>query len=200
MNKRNYQLELDQLIKDLVAKGERKKLLLHACCAPCLSYSLIYLKDFFDITIYFYNPNITGGEEYQKRLDEILRFTKNFGVPVISGEYDANDFYTVVAGLENEVEGGKRCFECYRLRLEKTAKAAKDGGYDYFCSTLSISPLKNAEKLNAIGEELSTVYGVKHLPNDFKKKGGYLRSVELSKEYGLYRQNFCGCEYSKPKA
>ncbi len=197
MNKRNYQLELEKIIDGVQISGKKPRLFMHACCAPCSSYCVIYLKDFFDITLYYYNPNITDFDEYQKRLLELKKFADNFGIEVLADDYNSQDFFTAIKGLENEVEGGKRCFECYKLRLEKTAKKAKDLGYDYFCSTLSISPLKNADKLNEIGEELSSVYKVAHLPNDFKKKGGYLKSVELSKEYGLYRQNYCGCVFSK---
>ena len=195
MNKRNYQAELEKIISGL--DGKKPKLFMHACCAPCASYCVAYLKDFFDITLFYYNPNITDFDEYQKRLFELEKFAQNFSIKVVDGGYSTDEFFTTVKGLESEVEGGKRCFACYKLRLDKTARLAKENGYDYFCSTLSISPLKNSSKLNEIGEALSVVYGVKHLPNDFKKKGGYLRSVELSKEYGLYRQDYCGCVFSK---
>lgn len=197
MNKRNYQLELEKIIDGIKKSGKKPRLFMHACCAPCSSYCVTYLKDFFDITLFYYNPNITDFDEYQKRLLELKKFADNFNIEVLDGDYNNQEFFTAIKGLESEVEGGKRCFECYKLRLEKTATKARDLGYDYFCSTLSISPLKNADKLNEIGEELSSVYKVAHLPNDFKKKGGYLKSVELSKEYGLYRQNYCGCVFSK---
>ena len=196
MNKRNYQAELDKII--LGINSEKKpKLLLHCCCAPCASYCLTYLKDYFDITAFYYNPNITDLDEYNKRLSELERFSSSLGINVIDGGYNADLFYSATKGMGNMAEGGERCFICYQMRLDKTAIIAKESGYDYFCSTLSISPLKSTEKLNQIGEELAIKYGVKHLPNDFKKRGGYLASIALSKEHGLYRQNYCGCSFSK---
>lgn len=196
MNKRNYQAELEKIIDGI--NGEKKpKLLLHCCCAPCASYCITYLKDYFEITAFFYNPNITDIDEYNKRLFELERFSSVFGIKVIDGGYNADLFYSKTKGMEELFEGDRRCFVCYALRLDKTASVAKETGYDYFCSTLSISPLKNADKLNEIGEKLSLTHGVKHLPNNFKKRGGYLASINLSKEYGLYRQNYCGCSFSK---
>ncbi len=194
----NYQLNLDNTIKFL---EKTPKLLLHCCCAPCSSYVLEYLSDFFGITCLFYNPNISPEKEYDKRAEELKRLIstqphKN-PVSLIVEKYNSEEFFAAVKGLENIKEGGERCFKCYRLRLEMAAKYAKEYNFDYFCSTLSISPLKNALKLNEIGEELSEIYGVPHLPNDFKKRGGYKRSIELSTMYNLYRQNYCGCIFSK---
>ena len=198
MQRINYQRELDKLITALEGAP---RLLLHACCAPCSSYCLEYLSQYFSITVLYYNPNISPAEEFRKRAEELKRLvsempTKN-PVSLEIDEYEPHEFLDAVKGLENEPEGGKRCFVCYRLRLERAAKYAAEHGFDYFCSTLSISPLKSAQKLNEIGGELSEIYKVQTLPNDFKKKGGYLRSIELSREYGLYRQNYCGCVFSK---
>lgn len=200
MNKTNYQKELDALIAALDEK-KPPRLLLQACCAPCLSYVLEYLSQYFDITVYYYNPNISPESEFEKRFAEIKRLIKEMPVKnevkLIKGVYRYEDFLDVAAGLEEAPEGGERCFKCYRLRLEKTAELARDEGFDCFCTTLSISPLKNSQKLNEIGQELAEKYGVKWLPSDFKKKEGYKRSIELSREYNLYRQNFCGCVYSR---
>lgn len=197
--KRNYQKELDRVINGL---GETvPKLFLHSCCGPCSSYVLEYLSQYFSITVFYYNPNIYPSEEYYHRVEEQQRLIDemNFVHPVsfVEGQYDTDRFYALAKGLEKEPEGGERCFRCYRLRLEQSAALAKEGGFDYFTTTLSISPYKNAEKLNEIGEELAAQYGVKHLPCDFKKKEGYKRSVELSKIYGMYRQDYCGCVFSK---
>lgn len=194
----NYQRRLDELINNL---SGMPRLLLHCCCAPCSSYVLEYLSRFFEITCLFYNPNISPAEEYEKRAEELRRLIseqphKN-PVSIIVEKYNPKDFFAAVKGYEHIKEGGERCFRCYRLRLEMAAKYAKEYNFDYFCSTLSISPLKNARKLNDIGEELSEIYKISHLPNDFKKKGGYKRSIELSAEYDLYRQNYCGCVFSK---
>ena len=176
-------------------------LLLHACCAPCSSACLEYLNGNFDMTVFYYNPNISPKEEFEKRLSEEKRLVSEMplsgDIRVIEGEYDYGDFLEAVKGLEDAPEGGERCFKCYRLRLEKTAELAKKKGFDYFCTTLSISPLKNSQRINEIGEAVAEQYGVKWLPSDFKKKEGYKRSIELSKQYGLYRQNFCGCVFSK---
>lgn len=194
----NYQCRLDELINNL---SGTPRLLLHCCCAPCSSYVLEYLSRFFEITCLFYNPNISPAEEYKKRAEELRRLIseqphKN-PESIIVEKYNPQDFFAAVKGYEHIKEGGERCFRCYRLRLEMAAKYAKEYNFDYFCSTLSISPLKNARKLNEIGEELSEIYKISHLPNDFKKKGGYKRSIELSAEYDLYRQNYCGCVFSK---
>lgn len=200
MNKRNYQRELEQLISN-IEPGHVPSLLLHACCAPCSSYCLEYLSQHFSITVLFYNPNISPAAEYQKRVDEIKRLISELPaknkISLIEGRYLPEEFYTSVKGLENEPEGGKRCHVCYELRLHEAAVVAKELGYDYFTTTLSISPLKDADKLNEIGKKLSDEYGISYLYSDFKKKNGYKRSIELSKEYKLYRQNFCGCVFSK---
>ena len=200
MNKRNYQRELEHLLGDL--SGERvPRLLLHSCCAPCSSYVLEYLSQYFEITVFYYNPNIYPPREYEKRVVEqrelIQKLPAHHPVRFLEGTYDPKDFYEAVKGLEQIFEGGERCFACYRLRMEAAARMAAEGGFDYFTTTLSISPLKNAEKINEIGEELERQYQVKHLLSDFKKKNGYKRSVELSGLYGLYRQDYCGCVFSK---
>lgn len=197
MNSRNYQTELDGIIQGLAAPPT---LLLHGCCAPCSSYVLEYLSQHFLITLYFYNPNITLQEEYTRRLEEVRRLVSvlpvKHPVTLLEGEYDPALFAALAQGKESEREGGTRCADCYDLRLAQTARLAAQGGFDYFTTTLSISPYKNAYKLNEIGERLAGTYGVRHLPSDFKKRGGYKRSVELSAEYGLYRQDYCGCVYS----
>lgn len=201
MNNRNYQRELDALITGFEKENKVPRLFLHSCCAPCSSYVLEYLSKYFEITVFFYNPNISPKEEYEKRVEEIRRMIgeMNFIHPVklVEGTYDPQIFFRMAKGLEQVPEGGERCFRCYRLRMEEAAKLAKEGGYDYFTTTLSISPLKNAPKINEIGEELAEIYGVAHLPSDFKKKNGYKRSIELSREHHLYRQDYCGCVFSK---
>lgn len=197
MEKRNYQRELDVFINRLENKP---KLLLHSCCAPCSSYVLEYLSKHFDITVLYYNPNIYPEKEYFFRENEQERFINQVfsnDVKFKKEEYNPDEFYTAVKGLEGIKEGGERCFKCYHLRLEKTAQIAKENNFDYFTTTLSISPYKNAEKLNEIGEILSGKYGVKYLISDFKKKNGYKRSTELSREYNIYRQDYCGCVFSK---
>ena len=200
----NYSKWLEKEIESLRAERVRPRLLLQACCAPCSSYTLEYIASTFDITLFFYNPNISPEKEYDFRASELERFIsvhpscKDVKLEVC--KYDASPFWEIAKGLEALPEGGERCMKCYRLRLEETAKAAKNGGYDYFCTTLSISPHKNAEALNAFGREFAEKYGIKYLFSDFKKKGGYARSIELSKEYGLYRQDYCGCAYSKAEA
>ncbi|MCQ2217710.1 MAG: epoxyqueuosine reductase QueH [Paludibacteraceae bacterium] len=200
-NKINFQQLLEDLISKLKKEGELPSLLLHSCCAPCSSYVLEYLSQFFSITVFYYNPNIWPDEEFRKRVLEqeefIQKLPTKHKIGFIAGNYDTERFYAMAKGKEHLREGGERCFDCYRLRLEESAVLAKDKGFDYFCTTLSISPLKNAQKLNEIGEELAQKYGVKYLPSDFKKKNGYLRSTQLSKEYGMYRQDYCGCIYSK---
>ena len=197
----NYQKELEKLIEKEQKEGRVPRHFLHACCAPCSSYVLEYLSQYFSITVFFYNPNISPREEYEKRVAEIKRLIgeMEFKNPVelVEGEYEPQDFFAMAKGLEDVPEGGERCFRCYRMRMEETARLAAEGGYDYFTTTLSISPLKNAAKINEIGQELGEIYRVSHLPSDFKKKNGYKRSVELSHEYGLYRQNYCGCVFSK---
>jgi len=201
MNKVNYQKELDRIIDGLGQQGEPPRLLLHVCCAPCSSYCLEYLSEYFDITVYYYNPNISKKEEYLKRLAEEERYisVKEFKHPVklTESNYDPQEFFDAVRGLEKEPEGGLRCRECFKLRLEASAKKAKELGFEWFTTTLTISPLKNAALLNEIGAEMGEKYGVKWLPSDFKKKEGYKRSIELSREYGLYRQDYCGCVFSR---
>lgn len=197
--KRNYQKELDRLIASL--KGRRPTLLLHACCAPCSSYVLEYLSQFFEITLFYYNPNIAPESEYRYRVSELKRLVAEMlpesGVTVLEGNYDPERFLSAVKGLEQEPEGGKRCMVCYRLRLEESAKIARELGCEYFTTTLSISPLKNAQALNDIGAELAPIYQTKYLHSDFKKREGYKRSIQLSAEYGLYRQDYCGCAFSR---
>lgn len=200
MNRRNYQKELEQIIHICQKEEKTPRLLLHSCCAPCSSYVLEYLSNYFSITVFYYNPNIYPPEEITKRAQEqkrlIAAIPALYPITYKEGTYDPERFYQITKGHEQDPEGGERCFLCYRLRLEEAAREAKNGGYDYFTTTLSISPLKNAEKLNEIGEELGGVYGVSYLNSDFKKKNGYKRSIELSGEYGLYRQNYCGCVFS----
>lgn len=202
--KQNYQKELEKTLTALERDGRVPSLLLHACCAPCSSYVMEYLASHFLITILFYNPNISETAEYEKRKQELLRLIQDmpFLYPVswLESTYRAEEFYQAVPHRKIDREGGESCFQCYRLRLEKTAQEAAAGKYDYFTTTLSISPLKNAQKLNMIGRELSEQYHVPYLYSDFKKKNGYKRSIELSAEYGLYRQNYCGCIFSKKEA
>lgn len=201
MNKRNYQRELEQTITILQKEEKVPTLLLHSCCAPCSSYVLEYLSQYFRITVLYYNPNIFPEEEYEKRIREqqtlIDAMPVTYPVQLIAKPYTPQEFYEAVKGVEQIPEGGERCFRCYWLRLLEAAKEAKAGGFNYFTTTLSISPLKNAQKLNEIGEELAAEYGVAYLNSDFKKKNGYKRSTELSREYGLYRQDYCGCVFSK---
>ena len=197
---RNYQKELDKIILQMT---QRKKLLLHSCCAPCSSYCLEYLSQYFDVTVFYYNPNITEENEYQKRAAEQLRLIRAMNerqhttISYAEGVYEPEEYLAMVRGLEQEPEGAGRCERCFRLRLTKTAEYASDNGFDYFTTTLTISPLKNAHLLNALGEEIGKKTGIAFLPSDFKKKEGYKRSIELSKEYDLYRQNYCGCIFSK---
>lgn len=200
MNKINYQKELDKVIEVLQRQGRVPRLLLHSCCAPCSSYVLEYLSRYFEITVFYYNPNIYPPEEFGKRVEEqkrlIAQLPAEHPISFLDGPYEPERFYEMARGLEQVPEGGARCFKCYRLRLTETAEMACAGKYDYFTTTLSISPLKNAEKLNEIGGQLAKDYGVDYLYSDFKKRNGYKRSTELSREYGLYRQDYCGCEFS----
>lgn len=204
MNQRNYQKELETCIAKLQEENRVPRLFLHSCCAPCSSYVLEYLSRYFEITVFYYNPNISPREEYEKRVEEMRRLIREmkFDHPVsfLEGEYRPEIFFEMAKGLEDLPEGQERCFRCYRLRLEETARLAKEYGFSWFTTTLSISPLKNASMLNQIGEELGEIYHISHLPSDFKKKNGYKRSTELSKEYGLYRQNYCGCVFSRREA
>ena len=204
MQNRNYQKELEKLIEKQQRDGEKPSLLLHSCCAPCSSYVLEYLAPYFNICDFYYNPNISPKREYEDRKDELVRLISEMGlsteVSFLEGTYHPEDFFAMAKGLEDLPEGGERCFRCYEMSLRESAKIAKEQGAEYFATTLTISPLKNAQKLNEIGEKLAEEYGVKYLPSDFKKKNGYKRSVELSAQYELYRQNYCGCVFSKLQA
>ncbi len=201
--KENYQKKLDEILCKPETIG--KKLLIHCCCAPCSSYVLEYLGNYFSITVLYYNPNITSEAEYHKRVEEQKRLIDAFNaqnkckypISFLEGEYHPNLFFEAVRGHEKDKEGGKRCEICFEMRLSEAACLAKEGGFDFFTTSLTISPLKNAEKLNDIGSACGEKYGVAFLPSDFKKKNGYKRSIELSKEYDLYRQNFCGCVFSQ---
>lgn len=194
MNAKKYDLLMQDEIKNT---DGRKKLLLHCCCAPCSSACLERLKDYFNITVFFYNPNIEDGE-YLKRKNELIRFITETGWAKIRDcEHETKAFYEISKGLEDCKEGGERCEKCFYLRLERTAREAKENGFDYFATTLTLSPLKNAKLINETGERLGGTYGVKWLYSDFKKSDGYLRSLTLSKEHQLYRQSYCGCVYSK---
>lgn len=199
MNKINYQKETNSVIESL--NGTVPTLLLHSCCAPCSSYTLEYLSRYFSITVFYFNPNISPKAEFDKRFAEQKRLIETLPsenkISLICGDYNYDEFLNIARGYESVPEGGERCFRCYRMRLEKTAELAKQNGFDYFCTTLSISPLKNSQKINEIGFDVAEKYGVKWLPSDFKKREGYKRSIELSREYDLYRQNFCGCVFSK---
>lgn len=196
----NYEILMEKQLKEIEKTGIKPKLLLHSCCAPCSSAILEFLQNYFDITVYFYNPNITFEEEYYKRLNEQREYheKREYSIRVIEGNYDPKeDFFKQVKGLEDRREGRERCFKCYTLRMEATAQKAKELGFDYFSTVLSISPLKNAQWINEIGEKLSKKYGIKFLNGDFKKKNRYLRSIEISRKYELYRQDYCGCVFSK---
>lgn len=198
--KENYQKVLENIIKGNEQIGKIPKLLLHSCCAPCSSYCIEYLSKYFDITLYFYNPNISKKEEFNKRANELTRLVDSMPltrpINVIIEQYEPNEFYEIAKGLENEPERGKRCEECFKLRLERSAQYARKNNFDYFTTTLSISPHKDAQLLNEIGKDFSRKYNIPYLFSDFKKKNGYKRSIELSTEYNLYRQNYCGCIYS----
>lgn len=197
--KPNFQRELEGVLKTI--GKQTPKLLLHACCAPCSSYVLEYLSQYFEITIFFYNPNITEKKEYQKRVEEVKRLISEMKlsneVTVLEGRYEPDKFLAMARGLEKEPEGGSRCYECYKMRLKETADMASQYGYPYFTTTLSISPHKNAIWINELGKQMEEKYQSQFLPSDFKKKNGFKRSIELSEQYHLYRQNFCGCIYSR---
>lgn len=205
MNQPNYQKELEKILSGIEGRGDgAPRLLLHSCCAPCSSYCLEYLCTYFGITVFYYNPNISASEEYCRRVEEQKRLIaaynaeeRGYPISVIEGDYQPKLFWEMARGYEDCPEGGERCFRCFDLRLRETAKRAATGGYDYFGTTLTISPLKNALKINEIGRALSAEYDVPWLPSDFKKKNGYKRSVELSARYELYRQDYCGCAFSK---
>ncbi len=207
MNKVNYQKELEKIISSL---KEPKKVFLHSCCAPCSSYCMEYLRRYFDVTVFYYNPNIMNAEEYGKRVEEQKRLINAYNqietaddgsllkqIAFVEGCYDVDNYLANIKGLEGAPEGGSRCGRCFDLRLRETARVAKEMGMDYFTTTLTISPLKNAQLINEIGNRIGEEMGIAFLPADFKKNNGYLRSIELSKEYDLYRQNYCGCDFSK---
>ncbi len=201
MINKNYQLILDDILENIKKSNKTPKLLLHACCAPCSSYVLEYLSNYFEITILYYNPNIYPKEEYTRRLEELKRFLKIYKtknkVTFVEEKYDEKEYYDSIKGLENLGEKSKRCYNCYELRLNRAAIYAKNNNFDYFTTTLSISPYKVSKWINEIGGNLEKKYGIKYLYSDFKKRNGYKRSQELSKEYNLYRQDYCGCIYSK---
>lgn len=201
--KQNYHLLMQKEIEYTKTLSQKPTLLLHACCAPCSSAVLEVLSEHFDITIFFYNPNISPKSEFDYRLDELYRLLSEMNlsqIKIVAPDYDENEFFEIAKGNESLPEGGARCKDCYRLRLEKTAEYAKRDGFDYFTTTLSVSPYKNAQALNEIGSELSEKYGVKYLLSDFKKNDGYKRSCQLSRDFNLYRQNYCGCIFSKMQA
>lgn len=198
-------VNFDKLLRDLIeensATGKVPRVLLHSCCAPCSSYVIEFLSNYFYLTVFYYNPNISPKEEYEKRKEEQIRLIKEmpvkYSVDIVDCDYDNDLYESAIKGLENEPERGRRCDICFKLRLEKTATRAKSLGYDYFGTTLTLSPYKNCKLINEIGLELEKEYGISFLISDFKKRNGYKRSIELSHEYGLYRQNYCGCKYSK---
>lgn len=203
MNKINRNQRCEDTIRQILAEGDRPKLLLHVCCAPCASAVIERLEVAFDLTLFFYNPNITDVAEFSYRYRELERFVaerSGADIPIIAPEYDPMEFFSISKGLEAVSEGGARCMRCFEQRLARTADAAFEGGFEYFTTTLSVSPYKNAEALCRIGAEEAARVGVKYLESDFKKKGGYLRSIELSEKYGLYRQSYCGCAYSKAQS
>ena len=189
----NYQIELDKYIDSM---NEREKLALHSCCGPCSSYVIEYLSEYFDITVFFYNPNIHPAKEYSLRLEEQKRLCRIFGVQIVECDYDAQNYFEYVKGLEKEKEGAGRCTKCFEMRLAYVADKAKEMGFDIFATTLTVSPHKNAPIINKIGEKVGKKRGIRWLPSDFKKRSGYLRSIRLSEKYSLYRQNYCGCTFS----
>jgi len=207
MNRINYQKQLEEVLKRMKEEGKRKRLLLHACCAPCSSYCLEYLREAFALTVFFYNPNLTEQEEYRRRVEEEKRLIALMNgqegssqIEILEGRYEPERFLEAAKGLETCKEGGERCVRCFALRLGETARVAAEDGFDFFTTSLTISPLKNSALLNRIGAQEGERYGVRFLPSDFKKNNGYLRSTQLSRLYGLYRQNYCGCIYSKVEA
>ena len=201
MKKENYHAKMLQMIKEYCSEKKVPKLLLHSCCAPCSSYCLEFLSQYFEITVFYYNPNIYPPEEYEMRVEEQDRFIREFPakypISFVEGSYDTTRFYEMAKGMEQLKEGGERCFACYELRLRESVAYAKANNFDFFTTTLSISPLKNAAKLNEIGAKLEAEYGISYLYSDFKKQNGYKRSTEISNEYEMYRQYYCGCVYSK---
>ncbi len=203
MIKVNYQKELDRILAGLAVAADPPRLLLHSCCGPCSSYVLEYLTQYFSTTVLFYNPNIQPEAEYQKRLEWQKRLLAalptRYPVTLLACDWEGETFSSAVQGQTQEPEGGARCTTCFTLRLTRTAELAKQQGFDYFCTTLTVSPHKDAQRINRLGYEIGARFGVAWLPSDFKKREGYKRSIQLSAEYGLYRQNYCGCLYSKPE-
>ncbi len=207
MNARNFETEMESVIEKIRERGEKPALLLHACCAPCASACLLRLMEDFAVTAFYYNPNITERDEYVKRMEELKRLARLLNeeyadvmaapLSVLEGDYEPDVFLSMAKGMEEVKEGGERCFLCYEQRLQKTMEMAEKGGYDYFATTLTLSPLKNAAKINEIGERLAAGSPAAYLVSDFKKKDGYKKSVEMSEKYGLYRQTFCGCVFSR---
>lgn len=197
MRVENYNNQMEKIINAHQKEGVKPKLLLHSCCAPCSSAVIERLKDVFDLTVYYYNPNLDSKKEFELRAEEQKRLCSLFNIKCVVEPFIPEEFLSQIKGLEEEKEGGKRCAKCFYLRLKKSAQMAKEGGYDYFTTTLTISPLKNANMLNTIGNAVGKEVGVMFLPSDFKKKNGYYRSIELSKQFELYRQNYCGCIFSK---
>lgn len=197
MNAVNYDAQAAAVMEQLKKEGKRPSLLLHACCAPCASACVERVKEAFDVTLFFYNPNIDGPEEYKKRAEELLRLAEYFSVKAVIEEFRPEEFFAAAKGLETAPERGARCEKCFYLRLSETARAAKLGAYDYFATTLTLSPLKNAAMVNAAGFLAEKDLGAKYFPSDFKKRNGYLRSIKLSSALGLYRQSYCGCTFSK---
>ncbi len=197
--RRNYMQEMDEIVSSLPLGHPKPKVLLHVCCAPCFSGCFEVLTEWADLTLFFYNPNMDTLREYERRARELRRFVREANIPaaVIVREFDSQPFYRIARGLENEPEGGARCMKCFELRLRETAEYARDNGFDYFTTTLTLSPHKDADRINEIGEFLGNACGVPFLPSDFKKKDGFLKSVRISEEYGLYRQDYCGCVYSR---
>ncbi len=191
----NYDLLMEEIIKKERQSG-KKTLLMHACCAPCATECINRVREVFDVTLLFYNPNIDSKEEYDKRANEVVKLCSAYGVPYVIEDYRPNEFYSAAEGVESEPEGGARCLKCFALRLNHTASLAAERGFDYFATTLTVSPHKSAAAVNGAGYEAEKLTGVRFLPADFKKKGGYLSSCNLSRELGLYRQNYCGCRYS----
>lgn len=192
----NYQKQLDNIISKLDGKPT---LVLHSCCGPCSTYVLKYLTQYFNVTLFFYNPNIQPETEYKKRLEAQKTVCRQLGVTLVDFKYDSSEFLDAVKGLENEKEGGARCAECFKIRLKQGAEYAAKGGFDFFTTTLTVSPHKNAQLINELGQGICREFNVNWLPGDFKKKNGYLTSIQLSKEYDLYRQDYCGCIFSKIK-
>lgn len=201
-NKLNYQKCLLQEIESIKSTNKKPKLLMHVCCGPCSTACLGLVADYFDITLLFYNPNIHPKFEYDKRYGELLKFvniknSKGYNIKIVNAIYNEQEYFNKVKGLEKEKEGGKRCTECFNLRLEYSAEYALENGFDYFTTTLTVSPHKNSQLINEIGNSLEKKYNIKYLFSDFKKNEGYKKSIELSREYNLYRQDYCGCIFSK---